>query len=81
MNQQAELHPTVVKFINDWVDLCKDNKETTVGEWLYAFGAMSALAMRGVDLNTAQEKAAMEYLNQAVQMVYSHAGKPEFKIQ
>jgi hypothetical protein len=81
MNQRAELHPVVVKFINDWVDLCRDNKETTVGEWLYAFGAMSALAMRGQDLTKEQEDAAVEYLNQAVQMVYSHSAKPEFKIQ
>lgn len=81
MNQQRELHPSVVKFINDWVDLCHKNQETTVGEWLYAFGAMSALAMRGVDLSKEQAEAAVDYLNQAVQMVYTNSKRTEFKIQ
>lgn len=81
MSQQRELHPTVVKFINDWVEMCRNNQETKVGEWLYAFGAMSALAMRGQELSDEQAEAAIDYLVNSVQMVYSHAGKAELQIQ
>lgn len=72
METNKQLNEKVVKFINNWIDEVNTNPEIVLGEWLYAFGAMSALALKSQELNREQLIGAIEYLYRSLKVVYEN---------
>lgn len=66
------LSDVVQKFIFNWVDTVNDNKAVVLGEWLYAFGACAALALKAQNLTDDQVKDAMQYMSKAARLVYDN---------
>jgi hypothetical protein len=71
MNQRRDLSPVVVNHISVWLSTVEKHPQVTLGEWLYAFGAMSALALRSQNITKEQYAGAVEYLNEALSKLYS----------
>jgi hypothetical protein len=76
MSQRPELSPVVVQFINDWVKSINNNPTTTLGEWLYAFGACSGLALQSQQLTAEQVEDAVGYMNNALTLIYKNSNTP-----
>lgn len=72
MERGKQLSKTVETFITDWVDQVNENPTIVLGEWLYAFGAMSALALKSQQLTQEQFKDASDYLTAALDLVYQN---------
>lgn len=72
MHNQPELDPVVINFINQWIETVKDNPSIVLGQWLYAFGAMSGLALKSQSLSKEQASGAVDYLNKAITIVYNN---------
>jgi hypothetical protein len=80
MQSKRELSDPVVSFIHQWTNAVSNNPQVVLGEWLYAFGAMSALALKSHELTNEQMMDAVRYLNQCVNAVYKHADITPTKI-
>ena len=72
MQEQRELNPVVVDFINRWINTVQENPHIVLGEWLYAFGAMAGLAMKSQELDRDQAIGAVNYMTKAAALVYSN---------
>jgi hypothetical protein len=72
MNKRPELSETVQNFIQDWVDVVNEGEKVTLGEWIYAFGAMSAMALKSNQLTQEQFEDAQTYLSECMKMVYKN---------
>lgn len=74
MTQKNELSEPVLKFITQWVDTVQKNPNVILGEWLYAFGSMSALALKSHEMSKEQLKDAVRFMNDSLAHVYDMVG-------
>jgi hypothetical protein len=72
MEQRRELSEPVVQLINHWVKEVDSNPTIVLGEWLYAFSAMSAMALKSQDLTSEQLTDAVKYMNECLAKVYQN---------
>lgn len=66
-----ELDPQVLDFIHHWIEHVQQRPDIVLGQWLYAFGAMTGLALKSQELSKEEAGAAVAYLNKAITVIYN----------
>jgi hypothetical protein len=71
MTQRAEMSDAAQQFVEHWIDTVQAHPHVLMAEWLYTFGALSALTLHSQPLTASQFDEALGYLDRCARRVYA----------